>query len=44
MTRNGLTKSQDPDGDVARMEEDFRQLGDRFVEVYRAWSREHAAD
>ena len=44
MTKNGLTRSEDPPADVARLEEQFRQLGDRFVETYRAWSREHAAE
>ena len=44
MTRNGLTASEDPPGDVARLEEQFRLLGDRFVETYRAWSRRHAAE
>ncbi|HEY3107400.1 MAG TPA: hypothetical protein VGL23_01520 [Chloroflexota bacterium] len=44
MTRNGLTRSDDPPADLARLEEQFRQLGDRFVETYRAWSRQHAAE
>jgi hypothetical protein len=44
MTKNGLTTSQHPDADVARLEAEFEQLGDRFVETYRAWSREHAED
>ena len=44
MTKNGLTKSADPPAEVARLEEEFRRLGDRFVETYRAWSREHAAE
>ena len=44
MTKTGLTTSQDPPADVARLEEQFRQLGDRFVETYRAWSRQHAAE
>ena len=44
MTRNGLTGSEDPPADVARLEERFSQLGDRFVETYRAWSRQHAAE
>ena len=44
MTKNGLTRSEDPTADVERLEEQFQQLGDRFVETYRAWSREHAAE
>ena len=44
MTKNGLTRSEDPPADVARLEEQFRQIGDRFVETYRAWSRQHAAE
>ena len=44
MTKNGLTTSADPAADVDRLEEQFRLLGDRFVETYRAWSREHAAE
>ena len=44
MTKNGLTGSKDPPADVARLEEQLRQLGDRFVETYRAWSRQHAAE
>jgi hypothetical protein len=43
MTKNGLSKSEDPQADVARMEEQFQRLGDRFVETYRAWSQQHAA-
>ena len=44
MTKNGLTRSEDPPADVARLEEQVRQLGDRFVETYRAWSQQHAAE
>jgi septal ring factor EnvC (AmiA/AmiB activator) len=44
MTKNGLTKSADPAGDVERLEEQFERLGDRFVETYRAWTRQHAAE
>ena len=44
MTKNGLTKSADPRADVDRLEEEFGQLGDRFVETYREWSRQHAAE
>ena len=44
MTKNGLARSEDPTADVARLEEEFERLGDRFVETYRAWSRQHAAE
>ena len=44
MTKNGLTTSADPAADVARLEDEFERLGDRFVEAYRAWSRQHAAE
>jgi hypothetical protein len=44
MTKNGLTKSTDPNADVDRLEEEFNVLGDRFVEAYRAWSAQHAAE
>ena len=44
MTKNGLAKSTDPEADVARLEGEFNQLGDRFVETYRAWSKQHAED
>jgi septal ring factor EnvC (AmiA/AmiB activator) len=44
MTKNGLTRSEDRSADVARLEEEFQRLGDRFVETYRAWSRQHAAE
>ena len=44
MTKTGLSKSQDPSADVARLEAEFERLGDRFVEVYRDWSRQHAAE
>ena len=44
MTKNGLSTSTDPDADVARMEAEFERLGDRFVETYRAWSKQHAAE
>ena len=44
MTKNGLTRSADPAADVARLEGEFERLGDRFVETYRAWSRQHAAE
>jgi len=44
MTKNGLSKSTDPQADVDRLEAEFNQLGDRFVETYRAWSQQHAAE
>jgi hypothetical protein len=44
MTKNGLAKSTDPTADVERLEEEFGQLGDKFVEAYRAWSAQHAAE
>ena len=44
MTKNGLTKSTDPNADVDRLEKEFNALGDRFVEAYRAWSAQHAAE
>ena len=44
MTKNGLTRSEDRPADLARLEEQFREIGDRFVETYRAWSRQHAAE
>jgi len=44
MTKNGLTTSTDVDADVARLEVEFEQLGDRFVETYRAWSKQHAEE
>ena len=31
MTKNGLTRSEDPTADVERLEAQFQQLGDRFV-------------
>ena len=44
MTKNGLTGSKDPPAEVARLEEEFQRLGDRFVETYRAWSQQHGAE
>ena len=44
MTKNGLSKSTDVAADVARLEAELEQLGDRFVETYRAWSQQHAAE
>lgn len=44
MTKNGLTTSTDVDADVTRLEVEFDQLGDRFVETYRAWSKQHAEE
>lgn len=44
MTKNGLTTSTDPQTDVAQLEDRFNQLGDRFVEIYRAWSQQNAEE
>ena len=44
MTKNGLTTSRDPESDVARLEEEFQRLGDTFVETYREWTKQHAAE
>jgi hypothetical protein len=44
MTKNGLTRSEDWPADVARLEEQVREVSDLFVETYRAWSRQHAAE
>jgi Ni,Fe-hydrogenase III large subunit len=40
MVRQGLVKVDDPDAEVARLDAEYREIGDRFVEAYRAWSKE----
>lgn len=42
MVRQGLVEVEDPDAEVARLDEEYRALGDRFVEAYRAWSKQQS--
>jgi hypothetical protein len=37
--RQGVIAVEDPDGEVARLDAEYQELGDRFVEAYREWSK-----
>jgi len=41
---NGLEVVPDPEGEVAQLREQFAAAGRRFTEVYRNWSKQHAAE
>jgi hypothetical protein len=42
MVRQGLVKVDDPDAEVARLDQEYEGLGERFVEAYRAWSKQQS--
>ena len=43
MIRQGLVPVEDPDAEVARLDAEYRDLGDRFMDAYRAWSKQSDA-
>jgi hypothetical protein len=43
MVRQGLVVVDDPEAEVARLDAEYEQLGEAFVEAYRAWSKQSDA-
>jgi hypothetical protein len=43
MIRSGIVAVVDADGEIARLDSEYQQLGDRFVEAYRRWSKQSDA-
>jgi hypothetical protein len=43
MVQHGLVKVDDVEVELTRLDEQFRATGDRFVEIYREWSRQSDA-
>lgn len=39
MVQHGLIEVPDKDAELDRLDAQFREMGDRFVETYRAWSQ-----
>lgn len=42
LTQRGLRPTENLEETLAELHRQFRMLGDRFVEVYRQWSRSQA--
>jgi chaperonin cofactor prefoldin len=43
MVQHGLVKVEDVETELNRLDEEYRAMGDRFVEIYREWSRQSDA-
>ena len=43
MVQHGLIKVDDVEGELTRLDEEYRLIGERFVEIYREWSRQSDA-
>ena len=43
MVQQGLVKVDDVEAELKRLDEEYRAMGDRFVEIYREWSRQSDA-
>ena len=43
MVRHGLVRVDDVETELNRLDEEYRSMGDRFVEIYREWSRQSDA-
>ncbi len=41
---HGLEVVADPEGELRALRQEFDAAGRRFTQVYRAWSRQHAAE
>jgi hypothetical protein len=40
MVQRGPVKVEDVEAALDRLDEEYRTMGDRFVEIYREWSRQ----
>ncbi|HEV8633591.1 MAG TPA: hypothetical protein VG370_05030 [Chloroflexota bacterium] len=40
MVQHGLVKVEDVEAELVRLDLEYRAAGDRFVEIYREWSRQ----
>jgi hypothetical protein len=40
MVQHGLVVVDDVEAELTRLDEEYRATADRFVEIYRAWSRQ----
>jgi hypothetical protein len=43
MVQHGLVKVEDVEAELSRLDEEYREAADRFVEIYREWSRQSDA-
>jgi hypothetical protein len=44
MIKMGTVTVDDPEAELNRLEAEFAELGQQFVEAYREWSRLHAEE